>query len=340
MRLVPLSFKRKILNIFLWISPFLLSFSNCNAQLLRPSYQAPCERLTTVYKSVSITYDVSEGVKKDFVAKIINPKNYPLQEPYFSTPSQALEISSFDNSKLALKPKMSIVNEKERNKIVIMANLNSHCSDTLEVLTVNFTPLLFKKIRFLGRVEFGYLNNNVTNSIKNSQTNERYQEGSSSGLVLGCELVEFRAPENLLYFGMSFGLNDYISSMTSITTASNKVSTNDLLINFRGDLPFYFVNKKLKDLSLRFYLSFPFLQTGSISSNVNGLNDKNDVNLYYGLGLNYSLTKWCAIEFKNVLENGVSSRSGTNMIYSNMIKSELIFSFTNVYDNLHELLSE
>jgi hypothetical protein len=340
-------FVKLIIKVLFRIALIQLSYNYCYAQLLRPYYQKPCEHLKISSKTLNLNFIVNEGIDKEFIIEISNPNNYSIQKPYFNKITQSLEIISYDSTKIIIKPKNSLIDFKEKNKIVILANLNPICTDTLEIISVNYSNQLFKKIRFLGRLEFGYLNNVVSFSDKSIQTNETYKEESNTGFALGCELVEFRAPAKLLYFGMSLGFNLYYSSITSYKNESftNRISSQDLLMNFRGDLPFYFINKDLKDLSLRFYLSFPFFYTGSLSTDNKALqlNDYNNLKLFYGFGINYNLSKWCALEIKNSLENCQSYSTllqiGSKINY-NMIKSEFIFSFTNVYDNLYELLSE
>jgi len=234
----------------------------------------------------------------------------------------------------------SYSNLKEINNLIVLGKYGQNCSDTIMNISINYTAQLFKKIRFLGRVELGYLNNGITYSDKSILTKERYLILSNSGLSLGCELVEYRTP--VLYLGMSVGVNAYLTTLMNVKSDSsiNKVSLTDLMVNIRWDLPFYFIQKSLKDLSFRCYLTFPFLYSGSLSP---GLNDNNNLQLYMGVGLNYNLTRWSALEFRSILvnydSNNSSLLSGSKINY-NTVKSELIFSFTNVYDNLYELLSE
>ncbi len=94
-------------------------------------------------------------------------------------------------------------------------------------ISINYTAQLFKKIRFLGRVELGYLNNGITYSDKSILTKERYLILSNSGLSLGCELVEYRTP--VLYLGMSVGVNAYLTTLMNVKSDSsiNKVSLTD-----------------------------------------------------------------------------------------------------------------
>ncbi len=321
---------------------FFIVVSSVYPQLLRPTYYRPCNDNPSIYEKLNLTFVINEKSKNELLVKIKNPYHMGLDTIYFTQPNNALTMSLLNDSTIVMQPLNPKIELKEKNNLIIKGKVAQTCVDTIMNVSVLYNAQLYKKWRYLSRVELGFVNNGVTFSDKSILTNERYKVENNSGYLLGCELIEYRSPSELLYLGLSLGVNGYWSNIKSIKSDSvvSMISSSDILFNFRGDLPFYFLNKNEKDLSLRFYLSFPFLCSSSLSSS---MNDKSNLKLYYGFGLNYNLTKWCALEIKSALVNSESFNSalisGSKINY-NTLKSELIFSFINVYDNLYELISD
>lgn len=332
------------MRVIFIISLFIISASPLCAQLLRPTYKATCPDYPTMYENRKLTFDFNDNTQKELLIKINNPKSLKIDSVYFTKPSSLLRIQAFNDSTVVFKPLTPKTEQTERNNLIVIGKLSQGCSDTLINISVHYTAKLFRHLRFLSRVELGYLNNMVTFSGKSSLTGERYMEESNPGLILGGELVEWRASPENYNFGLSIGFNSYFSSMTSITndTSKTQISTKELLFNLRGDLPLQIIHKSLKNLSLRIYYHIPLLlpSFGSLSP---GINDKIIFKPFIGFGLNYNLSKWCSLELKNTLEycesDNTNIQANTKINY-NMLKSEFIFSFINVYDNISELISE
>lgn len=342
-------FKSIFIIVAFGIMLFFIQIS-CHAQLFKPFYHIPCENIQMFKEKVSISLTIEEKDNAESVVMINNPNNWKIIRPVLLNPSEVLELVYFENDSLIIKAKNRSLVTTERNKVIVMAKIRENCIDTLGIISIKYSSQLFKRIRYLGRIELGYLINSVSFSDRSILSDESYLENSNQGWLMGLEIIEFRAPSSLLYLGMSLGVN-YISlamSSSRINSGTNNVSVNEYLITIRGDLPFYFIDQKLKDFSFRTYLSFPFLQTASISSNNNNrqnisLNNKSNLKLFYGIGINYNISKWFAIEYRNSLESYESintNRQIGSKINYNTIKSEIIFSLINVYDNLNELLSD
>jgi hypothetical protein len=324
---------------------FLIS-SIANSQLLRPHFEDCCIELAPVRMNVTFSHEIDTDAPLPQSMMIANDKAYRLFLGDSTDYPEWIKSASLEGEELTIELNAVYDEEDLRYELPVLADICYNCFDTIAIITIEYEVQDFKSVDFARRIEFGYINSNISSSVGSIFGNEEYDAKSQSGFLIGLDLVSVKSPKYLSDFNIALGVVYRNVGLTGTKDGevSNVKGTSDFSLRFIGDLPMTFVAEGMKDFSFKTYLTLPAmsLSTLSFDGSADGLNDEIKLNIAYGFGFKYQISESISIEARmimNEFETTKNQQFTSNKITYDDIRNEVTISVNNLYEKIHDIFS-
>jgi hypothetical protein len=337
----------KVRFFFVIVFILLLSSSLSHSQLLRPFYVDCCKELEHKRTDLSFRYEIDGFPADPQSVTLINDAGYDLIVDTSSVFPEWINEVRFEGEELVVDvlPYYSVADLKF--EFAVLAEICYSCTDTLYVVEVEYTVRKYQQMKFLQWAEVGYINSNISNSVKSIFGNEVYEDMTNHGFLVGLNIFEYKSPSYLSDFGLSLAILYRQAGLSGFKDGISTTvqSSSDISLRFVGDLPLTFVSDDIGAVSLKTYLTLPGMSLSNLhfDGDAGDLNDNITLNIAYGLGVKYQISRSVAVEARmiiNEFETNSDQDFSSDKITYDDVRNEITISVNNLYEKINDIFTK